>query len=569
MSPRLQVSATRPGSYPTLAEALLDAADGDTVVLSAGEHVGELDLRGRALVLEADPSATAAVGEGTDAPADGAVRLSGRGYDPTVRVHGGRLTLRGLVLTADEGHVLDAVDAELVVEACRLEAGVGAALRATDRSRLTVTGCVLVGGAQGLVVEDSGGTVVQTTITGSADDGVVVRLGADPELRDCVVRDSGARGVYLYQSARPTLVSCEITGSGGTGIAVASGSTAVLQRCAVRGTGGVGIDFAAGTAGRVEGCRTERTAEPGVHVDPDADVTVVEAATAAAAGVGSDGSAGGDPERVEELLAELDAMVGLEGVKAEVRSMIDEIQVNEWRRSAGLAVGGASHHLVFAGAPGTGKTTVGRIYGQLLAALGALPGGPLKEVSRRDLVGQYIGHTAEKTAAVFDEAAGGVVFLDEAYTLTRQAGGGGNDFGQEAVDMIVKLMEDRRDTLAVIAAGYTAEMIQFLEANPGLASRFVKTVEFENYGPEELTLIITRMISAGDYLLDDAAVPRLHDHFAGVQRGADFGNAREARKLFEKLRKVQSARLRQLGERPTVAQLQTITADDVAIAVSS
>ncbi len=568
MSTRLQVSATRPGCYPTLAEALLDAADGDTVVLSAGEHVGELDLRGRALVLEAEPSATAAVGEGTDGPAEGAVRLVGQGYDPTVRVHGGRLTLRGLVLAAAEGHVLDAVDAELVVDACRLEAAVGAALRATDRSRLTVTGCELVGGAQGLVVEDSGGSVARTSITGSADDGVVIRLGADPELRDCVVRDSGARGVYLYQSARPTLVSCEVAGSGGTGIAVASGSSATLQRCAVRGTGGVGIDFAAGTAGRVEGCRTERTAEPAMRIDPDADVTVVEAASAAA-GVGSDGSAGGDPERVEELLAELEAMVGLDGVKAEVRSMIDEIQVNEWRRSAGLAVGSASHHLVFAGAPGTGKTTVGRIYGQLLAALGALPGGPLREVSRRDLVGQYIGHTAEKTAAVFDEAAGGVVFLDEAYTLTRQAGGGGNDFGQEAVDMIVKLMEDRRDTLAVIAAGYTAEMVQFLAANPGLASRFVKTVEFENYRPEELTLIIARMIGAGDYLLDDAAVPLLHDHFAGVQRGADFGNAREARKLFEKLRKVQSARLRRLGERPTVAQLQTITADDVAIAVSS
>jgi SpoVK/Ycf46/Vps4 family AAA+-type ATPase len=300
-----------------------------------------------------------------------------------------------------------------------------------------------------------------------------------------------------------------------------------------------------------------------------AEVEVVEAPAAATVGVGSSPSAKGDPERVEELMAELDAMVGLAGVKAEVRSIIDEIQVNEWRRAAGLAVGGASHHLVFAGAPGTGKTTVGRIYGQLLAALGALPGGPLKEVSRRDLVGQYIGHTAEKTAAVFDEAAGGVVFLDEAYTLTRQAGGGGNDFGQEAVDMIVKLMEDRRDTLAVIAAGYTAEMVQFLDANPGLASRFVKTVEFENYDADELTLITTRMVTAGDYLLEDTATPLLREHFASVQRGDDFGNAREARKLFEKLRKVQSQRLRQLGERPTLTQLQTITADDVRAAVGS
>lgn len=567
MSPRLQVSPTRPGAYPTLAEALLDAADGDTVVLAAGVHEGELDLRGRSLVIEADTAATPAVGEGTDDPGEGTVRLVGRGYDPTVRVRSGRVTLRGLVLAAEQGHVVDAEDAELTLEACRLEPRDGAGLRALDRTRLSVTGCVVVGGAQGLVLEDSGGTVERTTVRDAADDGVVVRLGADPELRDCAVTGSGARGVYLYQSARPTLVSCEVTDSGGTGIAVSSGSTAVLQRCAVRGAGGVGVEFAAGTAGRVEGCRTERTAEPGVQVDPGADVTVVEAPGTASAGVGASGSTGGDPERVDELLAELDAMVGLAGVKAEVRSMIDEIQVNEWRRSAGLAVGGASHHLVFAGAPGTGKTTVGRIYGQLLAALGALPGGPLKEVSRRDLVGQYIGHTAEKTAAVFDEAAGGVVFLDEAYTLTRQAGGGGNDFGQEAVDMIVKLMEDRRDTLAVIAAGYTAEMAQFLDANPGLASRFVKTVEFENYDADELTLITTRMVTAGDYLLEDDATPLLRDHFGSVQRGADFGNAREARKLFEKLRKVQSQRLRQLGQRPTLAQLQTITADDVRAAV--
>ncbi|MCO7218803.1 right-handed parallel beta-helix repeat-containing protein [Klenkia sp. PcliD-1-E] len=554
MSGTLQVDADRPGAYPTLAEALLDAPSGATVVVAAGSYDEVLDVRARDLVITAAP--------------DAEVRVGGSAHEPTLRVRGGAVTVRGLVLVGRQAHVVDAEEARLVLADCVLEAGHGAGVRVTDRSTLEMTDCTVTGAQQGLVVEDSGGTLERVTVADSADDAVVVRLGADPVLRDCVVRGSGARGVYAYASARPVLEGCEVETSGGPGVAVAQGASATLRRCSVRGTGGPDVEFGAGTSGRVEACRTERTGDAGVSVAAGADVAVTEAPAAASVGVGSSPSAKGDPERVEQLLAELDAMVGLAGVKAEVRSIIDEIQVNEWRRAAGLAVGGASHHLVFAGAPGTGKTTVGRIYGQLLAALGVLPGGPLKEVSRRDLVGQYIGHTAEKTAAVFDEAAGGVVFLDEAYTLTRQAGGGGNDFGQEAVDMIVKLMEDRRDSLAVIAAGYTDEMVQFLDANPGLASRFVKTVEFENYGPEELTRIITSMITSGDYLLGPQAGAMLRLHFETVPRGADFGNAREARKLFEKLRKVQSQRLRLVGRQPTLEELQTLTVDDVRVAVA-
>ena len=548
MTTTVQVSPDAPGAYPSVREALLDAPPGATLVLAAGSWAESLDVVDRDVVIEAAEGAVA------ELTGDG-------GYAPTVRVRGGKATLRGLVVRSSDAAAVDVADGELVLADCTLTATYGPGLRAADRARLQVTDCTVADAQQGLVLEDCTGTVERTTIRGSADDAVVVRLGADPVLRDCTVSGAGHRGVYVYQSARPTLESCEVSGTAAEGVSVAQGGRADLVRVQVHGS----VVFAAGTSGRVEACKID----DGLTVDPDADVEVAEAPAAAAVGVGAGGAGDGDPERVEELLAELDAMVGLAGVKDEVRSIIDEIQVNEWRRSAGLAVGGSSHHLVFAGAPGTGKTTVGRIYGQLLAALGALPGGPLKEVSRRDLVGQYIGHTAEKTAAVFDEAAGGVVFLDEAYTLSRQAGGGGSDFGQEAIDMIVKLMEDRRESLAVIAAGYTAEMIQFLDANPGLASRFVKTVEFENYGAAELTLIITRMITAGDYLLDDEAVPVLGEHFAAVQRGADFGNAREARKLFEKLRKVQSQRLRQLGERPSLAQLQTITAEDVRAAVSS
>jgi SpoVK/Ycf46/Vps4 family AAA+-type ATPase len=261
-------------------------------------------------------------------------------------------------------------------------------------------------------------------------------------------------------------------------------------------------------------------------------------------------------------------MVGLAEVKAEVRALIDEIQVNEWRRRAGLGVGALSHHLIFAGAPGTGKTTVARTYGRLLAALGVLPRGQFKEVSRRDLVGQYIGHTAEKTALVFEQAMGGVLFIDEAYTLTRSSAAGG-DFGQEAVDTLVKLMEDHREEAAVIVAGYTTEMREFSDANPGLASRFSKTIEFENYAPDELVLIMTRMVRAADYELERAAEPVLAEHFVRVARSPDFGNAREARRLFEAMRTTQSQRLRALGRMPALEELRSLLVADVRAATNA
>src|SRR5262249_48653127 len=224
---------------------------------------------------------------------------------------------------------------------------------------------------------------------------------------------------------------------------------------------------------------------------------------------------------VDELLAELDAMVGLTGVKAEVHSLIDELQVNEWRRSAGLSVSSGSNNLIFTGAPGTGKTTVARIYGKLLDALAVLPHGGFREVSRRDLVGQYLGHTAEKTASVFEEAKGGVLFIDEAYTLSRSAGS--NDFGQESIDTLVKLMEDHRHEIAVIVAGYTREMAEFLDANPGLASRFSKSIEFANYAPEDLLVITKRMTAADDYRLTESTEPVLLEYFRQMQHDPNFG----------------------------------------------
>ncbi|MFY1688264.1 right-handed parallel beta-helix repeat-containing protein [Plantactinospora sp. WMMB782] len=538
----LLVAPGRHGAYPTIGDALRDAPDGGVISIVGGTYPETFELVDRRLTVRASD--------------DGPVLLDGTGGDwPVLRVRGGSLTLQGVEVRAG-GTALSVENAELTVERCTISARLGTALSVRGCHRFAVSRCTVSGAAQGIVLESSSGRVDDSSVEDVAGDGIVVGLGADPEIRNCTISGCGQRGMYVYQYARPLIEGCDISRTTGAGIEVAHRSRPAVRRTRVRDAQGVGIGFGAGCAGSVEECQVDNTAEPGIALAEGATPTVVQPVRRPTA----TGDAG-----LDDLLAELDGMVGLPAVKAEVRALVDEIQVNEWRRRAGLPVGGVSHHLIFAGAPGTGKTTVARTYGRLLKALGVLARGQFHEVSRRDLVGQYIGHTAEKTSVVFDAAKGGVLFIDEAYTLSRQAGSGG-DFGQEAIDTLVKLMEDHRDEVAVIVAGYTGEMLDFLSANPGLASRFSKTIEFENYTPADLLQIIGRMVADGGYRIDEAAAPVLLEHFGRIAQDPNFGNARDARRLFEGVRKAQSQRLRALGRMPDVAELRGLTAGDVLAA---
>jgi SpoVK/Ycf46/Vps4 family AAA+-type ATPase len=277
-------------------------------------------------------------------------------------------------------------------------------------------------------------------------------------------------------------------------------------------------------------------------------------------GVGA-GAGAVDKEQVDQLLNELRSMVGLEDVKHDVQSMVDLLASVRHRQAAGLPAPPVSRHLIFAGPPGTGKTTVARLYGSILASMGVLARGHVVEVGRADLVASYVGQTAQRTAEAFDRARGGVLFIDEAYTLSASAGGGA-DFGREAVDTLVKLMEDHRDEVVVIAAGYANDMERFLATNQGLASRFSHRIRFADYNTDELVTIVSQHAAATGYECEGPAIGALRSHFANVERGHSFGNGRYARQVLDEAITRQARRLRGMSS-PTVSDLSVLRTEDI------
>lgn len=265
-------------------------------------------------------------------------------------------------------------------------------------------------------------------------------------------------------------------------------------------------------------------------------------------------------EKIEDLLAELDSYVGMDAIKAEVRSLINMVQVYKLRREHDLPTTDMSLHMVFSGNPGTGKTTVARIMSRIYHSLDILSKGQLVEVDRSGLVAGYVGQTALKTQKVIEKAMGGVLFIDEAYALN---GKSENDFGQEAIDTILKAMEDHRDDLVVIVAGYTDLMDRFIHSNPGLESRFNRFLLFEDYTPDEMLDIFKMQCKKGCYQLSDGVEELVRDYITEENGDPEtFGNARGVRNIFEHILVAQNNRLAAM-ETVTKEDLMTLTQDDV------
>ncbi len=428
-------------------------------------------------------------------------------------------------------------------------AGVGAETARGEGSALAAAVAESAPGAAADWAEAVGGGTTQAFFD-AATRGRRWRAAPTVTLGALVAQGSAASVPYAQALAEVASAACSLGAPtmrviGNASVAASAQLTAAGLRSATPSTGTTPTDAATTASSSVAPAPTQK---------PEPDRQLTRAAFEQAAG-----QAGPKPVKrrsVEELLAELDALIGLERVKAEIHRQVAILRVERLRADAGMKSPTITRHLVFTGNPGTGKTTVARLVSGIYASLGLLSQGQLIEVDRSELVAGYLGQTAVKTAEIVAKAAGGVLFIDEAYSLT------GDQYGTEAVDTLVKEMEDRRDDLVVIVAGYPAPMEAFVAANPGLASRFRTTIEFDDYTDDELVKILSLLADGSDYELIPQALTRFRELLAVTTHSNTFGNGRFCRNALEAAIGAHAWRLRDV-EAPTTDQLRQLLPEDL------
>ncbi|MEU3516888.1 right-handed parallel beta-helix repeat-containing protein [Streptomyces sp. NPDC006654] len=581
-------------SRPTLEDVVVTGTTGPAIALADGgdplvRHCRTARTKGGGLVITAQSRGTFEDCEFASSAAP-AIRVA---QQSTASLH--RVTVRdsgkqgpAVVLAEESTAEFDGLDV--------IDAG-GTGISVTSGAHPLIRRARVIGAAaHGLEVTDgAAGRFEYCTVQDAGGDALRVGDGGRPTFSDTTVRAPAQAGLALAPGALAAVRDCEIEDCGGCGVSVDRDAELMLSRTRVSRARAHGVRVDDGgraeiTAGEISGCFGD-----GIRAGSDAQLTVTGGSVSGNRGAGLRQTRPGDRVQVEGLvssnneepdawggavadsstagrarepvdagpLAQLERLIGLDGVKQQVRALVNLNQLAQRRIQLGMPVPSMSRHLIFAGPPGTGKTTVARLYGAILAELGVLRSGHLVEVSRADLVAQIIGGTAIKTTEAFNEALGGVLFIDEAYTLLSDSKGSGADFGREAIDTLVKLMEDHREDVVVVAAGYTAEMEAFLTSNAGLASRFTRTIEFANYTVPELVTITESMCDQHQYELGPGTSQTLAEVFDRMPKDAAFGNGRAARRVFEEMLDRQAVRLSTMAE-PTERDLTLLLPEDVS-----
>jgi ATPase family associated with various cellular activities (AAA)/AAA lid domain len=486
------------------------------------------------------------------------------------RGRGTRRTIGAALRAADSGAVVSIQpgtyqECLLVDRAVSLVAEQGAgtvrlvgAAGCTLEGRVDLAGCAVTGPAQhGIRILGHGVLTARTVRIEGAKQSAIAVEGGELAARGCRVTGSPI-GIAVSGPHHPLIEDCDLASCPEAGLAVAADAVAVVGGAAIGSARGAGrvLVFQSTPVGSAPEDALPLAAGSAAASAPDAAAAVASGADSAAEQPAGNTS----EEALAQLLDELAGLVGLDRVKNDVGTLVKLMQLVRRRQQAGLAPPPLSRHLVFAGNPGTGKTTVARLYGRILHSLGMLDSGHLVEVDRGTLVGEYVGHTAPKTTAAFQRALGGVLFIDEAYALVPRAQGG--DFGVEAISTLVKLMEDHRDEIVVIVAGYPDETTRFIDSNPGLASRFSRTLLFEDYSAEELVRIAARDAASHEYELAPPTVHALREHFAAIDRDEHFGNGRTARQVFQRMTESHARRIADLAA-PDTRDLVTLLPEDI------